>query len=164
MKTLVMLIFVSCQCTVVYAFQNEPTGFRGMEWGAPIEAQEGLILVDRAADRAMYRRTSDELRIGEAELQRIQYMFYKGRFAAVIIRTSGATNKAALILAFKTQFGNSMQANRYIDDHIWSGKIATLGVMCGVGNLCSALLTSAALETEQEAARRAAAERGKADF
>src|SRR5262249_48098120 len=81
---------------------NEPTEFRGFEWGAPIDSHKSeLTLIGGNDETAHYRRSSDALTFGNIDVRRISYRFYKNRFSAGTILTVGSTNFKA-ILAYLT--------------------------------------------------------------
>ena len=148
------------------AFQNEPDGFRGLQWGTSIteiEAQFGPPTSGKESE--MRRRIGDKLAIGEAELIDVLYFFSDGQFDSVMLKSTGFSNKKALIGAFRTQFGEGMKPNRYIDHYLWSGPITRIGLRCrSVGDECTVLIFSTIGAQKKEAARKSAAQKAKEDF
>lgn len=69
-----------------------PNGFRGITWGAPLSGLSGMVVADDSGQVKYYRRAGDPLNLGEAELKRISYGFYKGKFYSVLIEFEGKTN------------------------------------------------------------------------
>src|SRR3954471_6564228 len=98
--------------SLAFAFQNEPTSFRGIEFGVPAEKFRAE-LVGREGPTpgvALYQRKGDKMAIGEAQLSSITYAFYKGRFQKVTLWTAeGVGNSRALREAFVAQFGRGDQ-------------------------------------------------------
>ena len=64
--------------TGAIAFQNEPTGFRGIAWGTPLSAVQSqmrpLGATPAGQDQA-YVRIRDNMTIGGAMLEKILYKF-----------------------------------------------------------------------------------------
>jgi hypothetical protein len=110
-----------------FAFQNEPTGFRGISWGTPLSAVQSQMIP--YADE-LYKRVDDKLTIGDAALMDILYRFHNGRFSEVtIFPQAGLSNENAMIAAFLVQFG-SVEANHEGHYH-WRGSTAEIFLDCG---------------------------------
>ena len=60
---------------------SEPDGFRGIKWGTEISTLKDMVFV-MAIDKDVkrYERKRDELKMGKAKLDYIQYEFRKGNF------------------------------------------------------------------------------------
>jgi len=69
-----------------------PNGFRGITWGTPLSKLTGMVVADDSGQVKYYRRSGDPLNLGEAELKRISYGFYKGKFYSVLIEFEGKAN------------------------------------------------------------------------
>ncbi len=69
-----------------------PNGFRGITWGAPLSGLSGMVVADDSGQVKYYRRAGDPLNLGEAELKRLSYGFYKGKFYSVLIEFEGRAN------------------------------------------------------------------------
>ena len=79
------------------AMTNEPTEFRGIGWGAPIEDhQKELASLSSRGDVAFYRCPADQLSWGGAEIQKISYRYFKGRFSGSTLQLFGASHKKAI--------------------------------------------------------------------
>jgi hypothetical protein len=156
-----------CACPAM-AFQNEPSGFRGIDWGAPVENfQDQLSGKDAPTTPglAFYQRKDDKMSIGAAQLTRITYVFYKGRFEGAQIQTAeGASYPGALRDALVAQFGPGDQPNRYIDRWFWRGTQAMILLDCTARLSCRAHISSRAMFEEQQRDKKAAAEKAKKDF
>lgn len=65
--------------SVVYAFQNEPSKFRGIQWGSSLAKTKNMFQTE-PPDKigvACFKRKGDRLKIGEASLKSIQYCAFK---------------------------------------------------------------------------------------
>ena len=97
---------------ITQGFQDEPDGFRGLEWGDPpgedmeyvgkfweraykgnykifVENDEAFSLEEIHYNARWYQRRNDRLQIGRAKLQYIYYLFYKNQFIDVQIEPEG---------------------------------------------------------------------------
>jgi hypothetical protein len=147
------------------AFQNEPEGFRGLLWASPIEAvADEMEVVQKSGETAMYRRVGDRMQLGDVTLRDLRYVYFRGRLSGVTMSTEGVENREAIIRVFSAQYGPGRQSNRYINNFVWLGGGATVGLLCGTGSTCTGILQSRKMQMEEDAAKRAAADRAKADF
>ena len=151
------------------AFQNEPTGFRGIGWGTPlsvVQSQMRPFGATPAGQDQAYVRTGDNMTIGGAALEKILYKFHNGGFSeAFIVTQKGPGNAAAMIAAFRAQFGEGRSPHRSADDYIWQGATSTIFLTCRSGSHpCLAFLQSTAAIAQQNAEKAAAAAAGKKDF
>jgi hypothetical protein len=153
--------------SIASAYQNEPIGFRGIEWGSDAENhKEQLTETSRSKEGVeIYRRRDDKMNIGEADLNSIAYVFYRGQFSAAMIRSSGLSNQTALLRALQAQFGSGDQSNRYIPKYFWRGAIANIFMDCNsVTKDCTVVMQSERIRALQNADRQSAAEKSKGDF
>src|SRR5215470_18046663 len=95
--------------TGAVAFQNEPTGFRGIAWGTPLSSVQNQLRpvgATLAGQDQAYVRIRDNMTIGGAMLEKILYKFHDGVFSeAFIVSQKGPSNTGAMIAAFTAQFG-----------------------------------------------------------
>lgn len=107
-----------------FAFKNEPDGFRGIKWGMDISELQGMTHVRTDPSYGgveFYTRKGDELRIGDAQLDNIEYAFWKGKFASVWIYSIGYANWLDLHDATIAHFGEGYKPHRYIEQYLWYG-------------------------------------------
>jgi hypothetical protein len=117
----------------VGAFENEPTGFRGIVFGEDFSVHAGemtLVAQNKSGSSTAYARKGDKMRIGDAMLKYIRYNYSDNKFFAVEIASSGAANKKALIDAFRLQFGAPDHYNhkRKDDTYEW-GDVSKVSVI-----------------------------------
>ena len=67
-------------------------GFRGITWGTPLSKLTGMVVADDSGQVKYYRRSGDSLSLGETELKRISYGFYRDKFYSVLIEFEGKAN------------------------------------------------------------------------
>lgn len=123
--------------------RNEPAEFRGIAWGASIEqVQDRLTFVRQDGDVSIYRRPSDVLTLGQAQLVKVAYRFYKGRFSAGMIQSYGKSNAQALQASLLSQHGNPVQPYKHVKLMLWEGKAAHVALTCEVTTYCAAEFVS----------------------
>ena len=155
--------------TVAIAFQREPAGFRGIGWGTSLSAVQSQMTpvgATPAGQDQAYVRIGDSMSIGGAALEKILYKFHNGRFSeAFIVAQKGPSNAAAMIAAFRAQFGEGKRPHRSADDYIWQGPASIIFLTCHTGrHACLAFVQSTAAYAQQNAEKAAAAVRAKNDF
>ncbi|MFQ5994127.1 MAG: hypothetical protein ACE5K1_03455 [Acidiferrobacterales bacterium] len=139
----VTCILLACT-TLTHAFQNEPDGFRGIQWGAPIaENQRELVLIENSRDWKYYGRKKDRMVFEGAELVELAYGYYKGHFSAVLLATEGLESKRALLSAIQAKFGGGVKQPGKLDRYEWSGERTTIQLYCkSLHDRCSLVLRS----------------------
>src|ERR1700739_3332346 len=150
---------------VAFAFQNEPTGFRGIPWGTPLSAVQSQMRplgATPAGQDQGYIRVGDSMTLGGATLEKILYKFHDGGFSeAFIVAQKGPSNAAAMIAAFRSQFGEGQRPHRSADDYIWQGATSTIFLTCHSGpHQCLGFVQSTTALAQQNTARAAVAARG----
>ncbi len=133
------------------AMNNEPVDFRGIDWGAPLENhQKDLVALSTNGNLAYYRRPSDQMSWGGAELQKISYRFFKGRFSGSTVQLFGASNKKAITDKLFELYGTPEQPNKRVPQYVWSGDKAKVVLMCEVTNYCVIDMVSIELMAQEE--------------
>ena len=135
-------IIVLALSSGVFAFQNEPDGFRGLEWGDP-PGEDMVFKEDFTITRFLYpyiahlagddvnvcRRKNDKLRLGGAKLEPIDYLFYKNQFMGVRIETKEDYRYLEDVVELK--YGRYEEEKDTWDrgyEYKWSGDIATVAL------------------------------------
>ena len=151
--------------TVTAAFQNEPTGFRGIAWGTPlaaVQSQMRPVGATPAGQDQAYVRGGDSMTIGGAALEHILYKFHNGVFSEAFIVTQKGPGNAA---AFRAQFGEGQRPHRSADDYIWQGATSTIFLTCHSGpHPCLGFVQSTTGLAQQNAERAAVAAHANKDF
>ncbi len=80
---------------------SEPDGFGGIKWGTEFsevksDMVESKVITDPAQPDVKitiyYIKKGDDLKMGEAQLDKIEYVYWRGKFAEVRIRATGPEN------------------------------------------------------------------------
>jgi len=102
---------------------ERPTGFRGLTWGTEFETVKDEMVYSRTDPSyggiEFYLRKNDEMVIGTAKLDSIEYGFWQNKFCDVIGLFSGYTNFSSIKGALFERFGSGSKPNRYIEEYIW---------------------------------------------
>ena len=131
---LIFLLIISvCAAIPVLAFQNEPDGFRGIKWGTNISKLPDMYLVEDGGDLKYYTRPYDRMRIGDADIERITYGFYKNRFYRMEIRFSEFSNFTRLKATFFDQYGIGVKPHADLEDYWWVG--STVNILIGYNEI-----------------------------
>ena len=97
-----------------------PTGFRGIPWGTDVSTlRDEMFLVNENQVMSIYARYTEKYAVGEANLLRVQYCFYKGRFYAAFLEFEGHSNFLPLKEAMTAIHGPGLQSNRFVEKYIW---------------------------------------------
>ncbi len=88
------------------SYINEPTGFRGIAWGAPLsENKDEMVYVRTNVGIDIYNRKNSKMSIGAASLSKLNYGYSQSRLSNIYINTSDDKNYALLMNELKKQFG-----------------------------------------------------------
>ena len=98
-----MIAIFGCgqRSTSPYKANSEPDGFGGMKWGTPFsEVKSDMAELRSTNDPAepnvkikiYYTKKGDSLKMGAAQLDQIEYVFWRGKFAEVRISSRGPEN------------------------------------------------------------------------
>ena len=86
-------------------FLDYKNGFRGMAFGTNVSQFKNLeIFHDRGAVKA-YRKTDEDVNIGNVTVTNIVYIFVHDKFYAVSIHAEGGFNGNNLLKVFQAAFG-----------------------------------------------------------
>lgn len=105
---------------------DEKNGFRDLKFGSPVGQLQGAVLVKEQGQIAAYSRPSDALKIGEATISAIYYVYYKGRLMSVRLFCTDANNGRTMMDGFVMQYGPGYQRNKYIESYSWSGELVSM--------------------------------------
>lgn len=87
MKHKIIIILISLGVFVLnsfsYAFQNEPAGFRDIKWETDIKNLSDMRYLGGDNNVQFYEKKGDILKIGNAKLESLSYVFWKGKFAGI---------------------------------------------------------------------------------
>jgi len=136
---LTVFIMISMQAAYAEAFENEPTDFRGIEWGAAYaEHADEMNLVRSDADVLVYIREGDEGESDRGSFMKIAYRYYKDRFSAGIIQTYGSDARKQLERTLTGTYGEPVKVSRRQELYAWDGEKVQIVLSCSVTSYCAA--------------------------
>lgn len=94
--------------------------FRGIKWGTDIsQLSEEMTAAGGNGKTAYYNRKNDQLKIGEAQLSSVKYLFYEGKFYKVVISFNDLANCVSIKNTLLKIFGKAYQGNKYVERYTW---------------------------------------------
>jgi hypothetical protein len=124
----IFLVIFPCPKQTVFAFQNEPDGFRGIQWETDIKDLSDMVLDEDGGDSKLYRRNGDTLNIGAAAIESCSYIFYQGRFYGVFIEFTSLQNANAIKETLLQQHGEGLglRPGRFVETYQWLGSLVNI--------------------------------------
>lgn len=121
-RSLLLVTLILLVANIALAAER-PTGFRGIAWLTDFSTVKDEM-VHSSTDPSyggieFYMRKNDEMVIGGAKLEKIEYSFWQNQFYGVRILFSGYTNYSSLKGALIERFGSGHKPNRYIEEFYW---------------------------------------------
>jgi hypothetical protein len=113
---------------------SEPDGFAGIKWGAEFsEVKSDMVELRSTNDPAepnvkikiYYTKKGDDLKMGEAQLDKMEYVFWRGKFAEVRINTTGPENFDRLKKFLFEKYGT---VNKFQGAYSWEGSITRIAL------------------------------------
>jgi len=106
-----------------FAFRDEPDNFRGIRWGTSIRDQSDMVLSEmRGSNTKYYLRNRDNMKMGQAEIAKISYLFYKDQFCGVTIIAEGYGSYESLKKLMVQAYGGEYQLDSVRGTYRWQGK------------------------------------------
>jgi hypothetical protein len=128
--TLALVLVLAAIMVVAYLFlsssKKEPADFRGMKWGSNIRELQDMKLLAEEGDLKFFERTSDLTKIGDADVDKVVYGFYKDRFYNVMIYYRSSSNFSKIQEMFSREFGRPFQPNESEKKLFWNGEQVNL--------------------------------------
>ena len=101
----------------------DPEGFRGIKWGTDIATLKDMVFVMATGKNVKrYQRKGDELTIGKAKLDSIQYEFRNGRFCLVEIEFQGVENFNLVKETMFETYGKGRKMADNTESYFWEGE------------------------------------------
>ena len=112
--------------SAVGGFQDEPTVFRGIVWGAHTDELSGMTKVHTRDSLDYYVKANEEMTIGDARIKGVAYVFYKNKFCGAVIDFKSPLNFGIIKETLFELHGKGSQPRKYKEHYGWSGKNITL--------------------------------------
>jgi hypothetical protein len=136
MRKLLMILFIQgllLTSSGVFAFQNEPDNFRGIKWGINLNKLHDMQKITEMDEMgAVYTRKGDKMKIGDANLDHVYYVFYKDRFYAIFIKISFQSDFDKIKATLNNVYGEAAQANPFIEEYVWDGNEVMITLKSGI--------------------------------
>jgi hypothetical protein len=113
---------------------SEPNGFAGIKWGTEFsETKSDMVELGSTSDPAepnvkikiFYTKKGDDLKMGEAQLDKMEYVFWRGKFAEVRINATGPENFDRLKKFLFEKYGT---VNKFQGAYSWEGSITRIAL------------------------------------
>ena len=129
-----MLGILGCgqKSTSSFKPNSEPDGFAGIRWNTPrSEVKSDMAESSSISDPAepnvkikiYYTQQGDPLELGEAKLDRVEYVFWRGKFAEARISATGPENFDRLKKFLFEKYGT---VNKSQGAYFWNGSITQI--------------------------------------
>ncbi len=120
--TFLVLITSFAFSVPTFAYQNEPTGFRGINWGYKIKSVGDWQLKDGAEGLVFFNRKNDKMKIGDADLDNIDYIFYQNQLCGVKIEYSSLSNHEKLKNTYFQLYASRENPKFVNEEYSWTSK------------------------------------------
>jgi hypothetical protein len=121
MKKLIVLFFILLPFT---SFSQNPKalddkyGFREMKFETLFNSIKNLVKVEEG----FYKSTTEDLKLGDYQLNEVVYSFYKDQLYIILIKVKGVINSNGVLKILQQAYGSGYQSNRYIESYLWNGQ------------------------------------------
>jgi hypothetical protein len=122
LSTVLMLFTTASFCQTLNAL-DEKYGFREAIFEMPKASFKNLVEVEKG----FYTSTSENLTLGEYQIDKIVYKFYKDQLSLIMIKTKGYTNSTGILKILQTAYGKGYQSNEYVEEYSWRGSRVYMG-------------------------------------
>lgn len=157
--------------SVNYTFApgTEPDGFDRIKWGtasASLDPWKNMELLANVGLSTYYQRKTEDLKFGMAHLDEVIYEFWDGKFAGVVIRTTGYSNYMFLREYCFKRFGpgdrTAANAKMDVQDFLWNGYETRMQLTYNERNrLGEVRLISIKMENQRNAMQQLGTKEGK---
>ncbi len=119
------MFLVLLLCSPVLAFQNEPDGFRGINWGSSVKELPNPSYLGESDDGfVFYKRQHEKLSIAGAPLEKVSYVYWQNKLVMVSIAFSGYTAWDRIEAATKARWGQPSKTGKGKEKYGWAGRKA----------------------------------------
>ncbi len=114
---------------------SEPDGFVGIKWGTEFsEAKSDMVESRNIANptepdvkiKIYYTKRGDNLRMGEVQLDKMEYGFFRGKFAEVQATTTGPENFSQLKKSLFEKYGTVEKSDLGL--YSWNGPVTRIAL------------------------------------
>jgi hypothetical protein len=111
---------------------SEPDGFAGIKWGTSFSEVKSDMVESRSISdpaepnvkiKIYYTQKGDHLKLGEAQLDKMEYVFWRGKFAEARINAIGPENFDRLKKFLFEKYGT---VNKSQGAYFWDGSVTQI--------------------------------------
>ena len=113
---------------------SEPDGFAGIKWEAEFSEVKSDMVESRNVSepttpdvkiKIYYTKKGDDLKMGEAQLDKIEYVFWRGKFAEARINATGPENFDRLKKFLFEKYGT---VTKFQGAYSWEGSVTRIAL------------------------------------
>ena len=128
-------LFGCAQNPTSFKPNSEPDGFAGIKWGTQFSEVKSETVESRSVSnptepdvktKIYYTKKDDNFRMGDVQLDKKEYGFWKGKFAEVQITTTGPDNFSQLKKFLFEKYGTVDKAVQGV--YSWDGSITQMAL------------------------------------
>ena len=136
---------------------SEPDGFAGIKWDTEFSEVKSDMVESRAISepttpdvkiKIYYTKKGDNLKMGEAQLNKLEYGFWKGKFAEVQITSTGLENFNQLKKVLFEKYGTLEKPVQGV--YFWNGGVTRIALRYDEPTQASLLAISSTTITFKE--------------
>ena len=99
------LVAAGAMQAVAGVMAKDPSGFYGIPWGARLADVQDLVQVESGEDVQAYELKKGPPSLGEARVESLRFVTFKGKFARATIRYRGDQSHTQILAYLESQFG-----------------------------------------------------------
>ncbi len=84
---------------------DDPNGFEGIPWGAPLSGRDRFVLIEEADHIQTYEPKEQPPRLGATPVESIRFTTFQNRFGRVTIRYSGTVTHDSILAYLQSTYG-----------------------------------------------------------
>lgn len=150
-------IFGCIQKSTSFKPNSEPDGFASIKWGTDFSEVKSDMVESRSVSnptepdvktKIYYTQKGDNLKMGEAQLDKIEYGFWKGKFAKVQMTASGLENFNYLKQVLFEKYGTMDKPVQ--GAYTWDGSVTQIALRYDEATKTSSLTITSTKLSNQE--------------
>ena len=128
-------------------------GFRDLKFEQPVGTCQDMVRIEDDDDLKFYTRRGEVLELNGAKLKTIEYGFYKGKLATVVLVAAEEADGLPLLKSLEADYGPGQKSPRNPSKFYWFGKKVLVDYMPSPTGPVSVGMWSKPLQALQQADR-----------
>ena len=104
-NTLLLVFFSTSITFAISPILDDPKGFEGIKWGAPLHSMKGLSLIDLDGRIQAYQFANNSFQFANTTVESLRLLSIDGKFARVMIRYHGEETHQTIMQYLTNQYG-----------------------------------------------------------